>query len=394
MASTSATTLDDLIPSPTSPDVVPLPPRDDHLFYPSLDEDEAAGRDTPPAENHPRPVLTDRLYVGNLHPTVDEYTLLQVFSKFGRVTKLDYLFHKAGPLKGKPRGYAFLEYADKDVSPPVSFIHNICFDCTSFFVAIFNSLTLVLFHDMLALMAASTFIDDTAGVAHIEAHKALTMAHDKLLRGRKLVVTFAQQAPLDQYPGGALKNRKTMMDVGRPTTLSMIKSSVHGRHHEGKTQDKIARMEAKLRQMERTNPKPKAPSPTEMDTGDTPPSSVSTPKSHPSLPNKPPSPTPDAPSASLPYHPSLPVKPPPIIPGLQPPASHHPVQRTSSPAGVAFGSTKKALPKDPQELAAPLIKSMTATATTTTRGTKAHKLVGVKIKAKEKPKVGSPQPLV
>lgn len=44
------------------------------------------------------------------------YTLLQVFSKFGKVTKLDYLFHKTGLLKGKPRGYAFIEYGNKDVS--------------------------------------------------------------------------------------------------------------------------------------------------------------------------------------------------------------------------------------------------------------------------------------
>jgi len=29
---------------------------------------------------------------------------------------MDYLFHKTGPLKGKPRGYAFVEYANKEVS--------------------------------------------------------------------------------------------------------------------------------------------------------------------------------------------------------------------------------------------------------------------------------------
>lgn len=57
----------------------------------------------------------DRLYVGNLSPTVDEYTLLQIFQKFGKVTKLDFMFHKTGVQKGKPRGYAFIEFADKDV---------------------------------------------------------------------------------------------------------------------------------------------------------------------------------------------------------------------------------------------------------------------------------------
>ena len=58
----------------------------------------------------------DRLFVGNLSPTVDEYTLIQVFSKYGKITKLDFMFHKSGVLKGKPRGYAFIEFSNKDVS--------------------------------------------------------------------------------------------------------------------------------------------------------------------------------------------------------------------------------------------------------------------------------------
>jgi len=61
----------------------------------------------------------DRLYVGNLSPTVDEYTLIQVFQKYGKITKLDFMFHKAGVLKGKPRGYAFVEFSNKDVSLPM-----------------------------------------------------------------------------------------------------------------------------------------------------------------------------------------------------------------------------------------------------------------------------------
>lgn len=62
-----------------------------------------------------QPAKTDRLFVGNLSPTVDEYTLLQIFSKYGKITKLDFMFHKTGVLKGKPRGYAFVEFSDKDV---------------------------------------------------------------------------------------------------------------------------------------------------------------------------------------------------------------------------------------------------------------------------------------
>ena len=46
---------------------------------------------------------------------VFRYTLLQVFSKYGKISKLDFLFHKSGPHKGKPRGYAFVEYSDENV---------------------------------------------------------------------------------------------------------------------------------------------------------------------------------------------------------------------------------------------------------------------------------------
>ena len=44
------------------------------------------------------------------------YTLIQVFSKFGKLARLDYLFHKTGALRGKPRGYAFVEYTGEGVS--------------------------------------------------------------------------------------------------------------------------------------------------------------------------------------------------------------------------------------------------------------------------------------
>ena len=42
---------------------------------------------------------------------------MQVCSKVGKIAKLDYLFHKTGPLRGKPRGYAFVEYATAAVRP-------------------------------------------------------------------------------------------------------------------------------------------------------------------------------------------------------------------------------------------------------------------------------------
>lgn len=101
--------------------------------------------------------------------------------------------------------------------------------------------------------------------------------------------------------------RRSMMETGRPTTLSMIKTGMSTRTdglvsshfsfvplvtHISRTRDKIAMMEAKLRQMEATKPRPPpSASAAEPDQG------ASTSASTTAL-----------------YHPSLPLKPPPPIP--------------------------------------------------------------------------------
>lgn len=97
----------------------------------------------------------DRLYIGNLSPTVDEYTLIQVLQKFGKITKLDFMFHKTGVLKGKPRGYAFVEFSNKDVGQ------------------------------------RSTRCRGSRLKKRQDALKAMVKLHDRLLRGRKLQVTYA-----------------------------------------------------------------------------------------------------------------------------------------------------------------------------------------------------------
>lgn len=66
------------------------------------------------------PLSNKRLFVGNLAETADEYTLIQFLGKHGKIAKFDYLFHKAGPKKGRPRGYAFVEYATPEVGFPAS----------------------------------------------------------------------------------------------------------------------------------------------------------------------------------------------------------------------------------------------------------------------------------
>lgn len=45
---------------------------------------------------------------------MSEYDLVQLFNPYGKISKLDLLFHKAGPFKGKPRGYAFVEYMKEE----------------------------------------------------------------------------------------------------------------------------------------------------------------------------------------------------------------------------------------------------------------------------------------
>ncbi len=52
-----------------------------------------------------------KLYVGNLAETVTEFDLLKTCRKYGEVIGQDFLWHRSGPLMGRPRGFAFVEYA-------------------------------------------------------------------------------------------------------------------------------------------------------------------------------------------------------------------------------------------------------------------------------------------
>jgi RNA recognition motif. (a.k.a. RRM, RBD, or RNP domain) len=91
------------------------------LSFPNQDDEPGPSTERAQAAPTKTVLLKDRLYVGNLHPSVDEYTLLTLFSKFGSISSLDFLFHKSGPSRGKPRGYAFVEFADQAVSAPPQF---------------------------------------------------------------------------------------------------------------------------------------------------------------------------------------------------------------------------------------------------------------------------------
>lgn len=267
---------------PTEPDTglsVPL----GHLTFPNQHE-AALALPTPVETTQPRPLSKNRLYIGNLHPTVDEYTLIQLFSKFGKIGKMDFLFHKTGPMKGKPRGYAFVEYVNAT-----------------------------------------------------DAATALARAHDKLVRGRKLVVTYAQQAPLDQDAGYDKRRRAAAAaEVNKPTTLSLLKSHGSGMRSSG-TANKIALMEAKLKELEGV---PLA-------------SSSSTLPAHPSLPRKPPPTVPQAtqPAPNTGAKASPPTIPRPSGPNPAPSLPKIVPVRPPTPQFRPTASATQAAPKKPSKLA-------------------------------------------
>ena len=53
---------------------------------------------------------SNRLYVGHIPAHVNEYALSKHFAAFGRVKKVDFLYHTHGTYKGRPRGYGFVEF--------------------------------------------------------------------------------------------------------------------------------------------------------------------------------------------------------------------------------------------------------------------------------------------
>ena len=146
-----------------------------------------------------------RLFIGNLQPSVSEYDLVALFSPHGKIAKLDLLFHKSGPLKGKPRGYAFVEYVKEE--------------------------------------DAAVAKGKLAGID---------------VKGRRLAVSFASKA---DYAGDSQQSsstgpirRKPRDDDLKPTTLSLVKSSqkLVG------TDAKIAAMDAKLKALKAARGQPDA----------------------------------------------------------------------------------------------------------------------------------------
>jgi RNA recognition motif-containing protein len=55
-----------------------------------------------------------RIFVGNLHPSTTERDLITIFQLYGNILTVNYLWHKTGPKKGQPKGYAFIEYENEE----------------------------------------------------------------------------------------------------------------------------------------------------------------------------------------------------------------------------------------------------------------------------------------
>lgn len=42
--------------------------------------------------------------------------LIKMFSPYGKIVSEDFLWHTRGPKRGEPRGFAFIQYSNKEVS--------------------------------------------------------------------------------------------------------------------------------------------------------------------------------------------------------------------------------------------------------------------------------------
>ena len=64
-------------------------------------------------DTNPRPQIPGFaiLFVANLPFTIGELQVINMFSKFGTLLKVELLFHKHGSQYGKPNGCAIVEYA-------------------------------------------------------------------------------------------------------------------------------------------------------------------------------------------------------------------------------------------------------------------------------------------
>lgn len=76
-----------------------------------LREDDGSGLSLDGAANG---VREHTLWVGSLDSKTTEYQLSRLFKPFAPILRLDLLYHKAGPNRGQPRGYGFVELSSRE----------------------------------------------------------------------------------------------------------------------------------------------------------------------------------------------------------------------------------------------------------------------------------------
>lgn len=78
-----------------------------------LREDDGSGLELDGAAHG---VREHTLWVGSLDQKTTEYQLSRLFHPYGPLIRLDILYHKAGPHRGQPRGYGFVELTTRELA--------------------------------------------------------------------------------------------------------------------------------------------------------------------------------------------------------------------------------------------------------------------------------------
>jgi RNA recognition motif-containing protein len=89
-------------------------PSTDFISYPSLEAGPSITSTSKPCK---KTTVEDRLYIGGLHPSVDEVTLWKVLKDYSP-ERIDFPVHTAGTLQGRSRGFAFVHFHDKEWNQP------------------------------------------------------------------------------------------------------------------------------------------------------------------------------------------------------------------------------------------------------------------------------------
>ncbi|KAK7094423.1 probable RNA-binding protein 18 [Littorina saxatilis] len=69
-----------------------------------------------PVQSDEKSVNDRRLWIGNLDHRITEYVLLKLVQKFGTPERFDFMYHVNGPEKGRPKGYCFVTYPNKEMA--------------------------------------------------------------------------------------------------------------------------------------------------------------------------------------------------------------------------------------------------------------------------------------